>query len=497
MKKNEKILLTLVFIFCLSLRLAFITQKNLWFDELYSWRIIQGSFKDILFSTASDIHPPLFYIILKIWVYAFGDSVFSMRLLTALFTSSAVFFIYPVSRRILSVSNSFLVLILYSLSPLNLFFSQEVRMSSLNVLLNTASVYYLIRLIESNLKIKRFFTNGYTYLFILFSALAIYTHYFSFLMLFAEALYLLFIFRKNLKYLIHYLIVYASIAIIYIVWIPIMLVQVSKGQPWRNVQNISQVLNKVLLYTRDISIGFYHRYMDVHLLNVLTMIVLILVVLLIVGFILDSMNKRRAGGSVEKAPNFKLLILLLVLVPIIMSMIIASKQSIEFFRYLSILVPFIIILGFIGFHPLPIQIKSAGLGLFLIINIYGDYLYYRSDFKNDDYREIISTINSNYRNAERVYVYPHYFGWGIIYYCKENRLRFDGADNYGWEYSSLLDTLNSARPESFWFVMDYHSADSSTYSEKLKNIEYSYKENYVRTFNIIPNKVILYRFQRK
>ncbi len=85
--KKEKILLFTLFIFSLAIRVAFISQKNLWFDEVFSWHLSMTSFYDIIVRTANDIHPPLYYFTLKIWNLVFGDSVVSMRLLSALFTS--------------------------------------------------------------------------------------------------------------------------------------------------------------------------------------------------------------------------------------------------------------------------------------------------------------------------------------------------------------------------------------------------------------------------
>src|SRR5688572_22490677 len=101
-QKTERILLFSIFIICLAIRLAFITQKNLWFDEVFSWHLSLDGFYTIIARTSADIHPPLYYFILKIWSFIFGDSVFSIRLLSALFTSSSIFFIYAICKRMMS-----------------------------------------------------------------------------------------------------------------------------------------------------------------------------------------------------------------------------------------------------------------------------------------------------------------------------------------------------------------------------------------------------------
>ena len=197
--KRERYLLFLVFILCLAVRIAYITQKNLWFDEVFSWNLTLDSFYVILVRTSNDIHPPVYYYILKLWNIVFGDSVFSMRFLSALCSSLAVFYIYPVSRKILNPLNSFIVVILYCISPLNLYYSQEVRMSAMNLLFNSASVYYLIKLMDFKPTLNAVFRNKYTHLFILFTSLAIYTHYFSIFILITGVLYVLYHYRKDFQ----------------------------------------------------------------------------------------------------------------------------------------------------------------------------------------------------------------------------------------------------------------------------------------------------------
>ncbi|MDR2623846.1 MAG: hypothetical protein LBC39_04650, partial [Methanobrevibacter sp.] len=38
--------------------------QALWNDETFTFQLISMSFKDMLYSTAADVHPPLYYVIL-------------------------------------------------------------------------------------------------------------------------------------------------------------------------------------------------------------------------------------------------------------------------------------------------------------------------------------------------------------------------------------------------------------------------------------------------
>jgi hypothetical protein len=77
------------------LRFQGLGRESLWYDEGVSWRMSQLSLSEIVRRTAQDVHPPLYYFLLKGWAFAFGDSVFALRSLSALCgvaTVAAVFF---------------------------------------------------------------------------------------------------------------------------------------------------------------------------------------------------------------------------------------------------------------------------------------------------------------------------------------------------------------------------------------------------------------------
>jgi len=57
-----------------------ITASTIWFDEAFSAYISQFSFFDIARYTATDVHPPLYYWILKLWTEFFGTSELAFRL---------------------------------------------------------------------------------------------------------------------------------------------------------------------------------------------------------------------------------------------------------------------------------------------------------------------------------------------------------------------------------------------------------------------------------
>ena len=446
--------------------------------------------------TSNDFHPPLYYFVLKIWNYVVGDSVVSMRLLSALFTSSAVFFIYPLCKRVMSPVNAFVVLILYSFSPLNLYYSQEARMSAMNLFLNIGSVYFLTVLAVKNLTLKETFKDKTVYLYIIFTASALYTHYFSFFIVIAEVLYIIYLNRLNFSKYMSYLVSWLLIAVSYLLWISTFLEHMRKGQSWRMSQSLAQVLNEYVNYIKDMNFGLYYHYTDLTLIKYLTIFLSLVLILPFIGILLRK----------EKKSNDKtiVLVLLAAFVPLVLAGIISFRQKVEFYRYLSIIVPYILILLVYGLTKWNKKaLVYPVIFCFGLINIFGISLHYKFDFKNDDYRELISRINTDFKAGDRIYVEPHYYSWIMDYYAKhpvdkkQENLKIPNPAyiRYGW--NEILDSINTQKPERFWVVFDYSSVDTTKYKAYIRDLEDKFIKDFNMTYYLAPVKVELYRFQYK
>lgn len=496
MSNKEKILLIISFALCISMRLFEITQKNLWFDEVFSWHISLNSFYEIIVRTSNDIHPPLYYFVLKIWMFLFGDSVFAIRLLSSVFTSSAIFFIYPVSRRFLSPVNSLIVLLLYIISPLNIYYSQEARMAAMNLFLNAGSIYFFVKLALGKLHAEKGFDFNQVFRiktiwgYILFSAAALYTHYFSFFILAGQVVYLIAVNRRSLGNLKPYILIYSAIMLLYFPWIPQLIEHISRGQAWRTPQTLFAAAKEYVNFLKDINLGLYYHYTDLELVRYIS----IFLAIVIIVSLLKIVSHRQ---SISEGSN-KLLILLIVFVPLILAGIISIRQKVEFYRYLSILVPYILIFIVFGMSLFRHKyISYIILIIFASINIYGVIIQNSFNFKNDDYRGIIRSIEYRQLEGERIYVEPHYNGWVIDYYRKQEKLNLppNAYIRYGW--GEISDSLNAQSPASFWLILDYSAVDTSNFAQYVESVN---TKGYVieskETYSLAPTKVELYRFKK-
>jgi mannosyltransferase len=158
--------------------------KSLSYAEGYSIYLSKMPIADMVRATASDIHPPLYYLLLHGWVNLFGDSVFSARSLSVVFAAGAVVMTYFVGRALFDKGVGVLSALLFSVSVFELQLSQEARMYSLMVLLACTSMYFFIRFVR-----QRDLTASIGY--VLATTLLLYTHVFALFFVLAQNVFLI------------------------------------------------------------------------------------------------------------------------------------------------------------------------------------------------------------------------------------------------------------------------------------------------------------------
>jgi len=194
-----------LFIFLLNIGLKFfyLTTAAIGHDEPFSIYYAQFDLGPLLTELKNGNNPPLFEIVLHFWVKLFGISPFSVRLLPALFACLCPVMLYYFAKRNFSLRVGIASSLLLTFSDLLLYYSHDCRVYSLFVLLSLLSFYYYFEVLYND---RRIF--GKQILFVVFSTLLIYSHYFGFFILVFQGIYLLLFNRKQfLKMGINYLFV--------------------------------------------------------------------------------------------------------------------------------------------------------------------------------------------------------------------------------------------------------------------------------------------------
>lgn len=132
-------------------RLVWIGRASLWYDESFSWHLCRLPIERMLAKSASDVHPPLYYVVLRGWIAIWGDSVVAMRLLSALAGTGCVVAAYWLGwaaadglERSRAHATGLCAAALIASNGFLAYYAQQVRMYSIAVLLAFASTAFLI-----------------------------------------------------------------------------------------------------------------------------------------------------------------------------------------------------------------------------------------------------------------------------------------------------------------------------------------------------------------
>jgi 4-amino-4-deoxy-L-arabinose transferase-like glycosyltransferase len=119
-----------VVLFCclaFGLSLFRLDAQPLWWDEAISVHLARSPLADIVANRAANLHPPLYFFLLKLWIGVAGDSPFSLRFLSVIFYVPIVPALYAFGRRWLSRRAGTIAAALAAFSPLYLYYAQETR----------------------------------------------------------------------------------------------------------------------------------------------------------------------------------------------------------------------------------------------------------------------------------------------------------------------------------------------------------------------------------
>jgi mannosyltransferase len=149
-----------------------VSNASFWFDEAFGIYLIQFNFIEVAQFTATDVHPPLYYWILKVWAMLFGTTELALRSLSILFGAGVVVTTFFLTRRMFGRLVAGVSLLFLTLSPMLIRYSDEARMYTLAALIVMLATYVLVKATETNQ--RRWFV-----LYGILVGLGMWTHYFT------------------------------------------------------------------------------------------------------------------------------------------------------------------------------------------------------------------------------------------------------------------------------------------------------------------------------
>jgi len=175
------------------LRLIQLDFQPLWWDEGYSVFFATRAFGVMLARTAIDIHPPLYYALLQGWIAAFGKTAETLRLMSVVFSIAALPLLYLVAKKLFDARVGLVAAFLLALSPLSIYYAQELRMYGMVLFLALVSVAAQLKILKAENAARGAPSQIASWLYVAATAALLYTQYFAAFLIVAQivvALYL-------------------------------------------------------------------------------------------------------------------------------------------------------------------------------------------------------------------------------------------------------------------------------------------------------------------
>lgn len=181
-----------------GLRACRLGERSLWFDEASSFvTATQFDWLEMIARSARNVHPPLFYILLRLWVGVFGDTPVALRSLPVTLAAATLLGVYLLGRdgyrfarpittetdrtaRGIGVTAAALL----AVASYHIVWSQQARMYTLGTSLTAFSSWALLRAIA-----VRPLRAGWWILYAVLAAGLMYTHNYGLFTVFAQGLF--------------------------------------------------------------------------------------------------------------------------------------------------------------------------------------------------------------------------------------------------------------------------------------------------------------------
>jgi mannosyltransferase len=210
------------------LRFYGLSVQSLWADELASWDFSEReTLSQVIQGVRSDIHPPLYFLILHFTQPIFGDAEWALRLPSTIAGWLGIPAIYALGRRLYSEREGLIAALFLAVLWLPIYYSQEASPYSMVILLSILTSYFWWGVMLS-LRYRRELPAREAVWYVVCAILCAYVHYFGLLLVVLQGAALAALAYRTLP---KAMILYVPVALAYVPWLPSVIYQFqhSKG----------------------------------------------------------------------------------------------------------------------------------------------------------------------------------------------------------------------------------------------------------------------------
>lgn len=276
-EKTRKLFAVVFVVILTIIPLSLCFNQSVWLDEAFSLRWSMLPFPDFVERVVRDVHPPFYYLLLRIVLTLTNNSLFAAKI----FSVTAVMLLLVIGAVFVRKEFGCKAMIFYGLfvlfNPMMLKKAVEIRMYTwafLSVTCSSVQMYYLLK---QSPKRKNWI------LFTLSSVAAAYTHYFAALSLVVvyAGLLIFYLFTRNGKQIKAWLLCAGCTILLYLPWLPILFKQIKSD----NISWIQPATSRL---------GVVRDMMRTDIPNTETIYILLMIGFWIGGFVLFCRRKTAA-----------------------------------------------------------------------------------------------------------------------------------------------------------------------------------------------------------
>ncbi|WP_248751982.1 glycosyltransferase family 39 protein [Pseudomonas sp. MWU15-20650] len=423
-----------ILVLAAGMRFYGLTASAIWGDEASSLLLSEYAAGDLWFHAAHDVHPPLYFFLLRGWIGLFGDGILSLRGMSAIPGVVAVGLGIWLTQQLSTRRAAVLAGILLALLPTAVRYSQEVRMYSLLgvwLLGATLALVYWVRQPERM---------RYLVAYVLLMTAGFYTHYFTALCVLVHWVYLGLLGGSGLsgRRLIGRPAWWAAncmIVLLYLPWLPNLLdlvqhvdeLKVGGDIGWEDPVNASSVPSMIWTFLlQDEGVGFWPP--------LFWLFPSMLIAIVAVTAWRDRERYRPAS-----------LLALFFLLPLLLVYGVSFISPVFIERYLTVYALGLPILVALAIDRLPARLSLLGAAL-LVLVVGVELMGLKNNFtvdEQDQFNAPVEFVNRNYQEDDRIVLSDMLWYLPYVYY--------DQTDAQLQLYTPPKPDGTSTRPNAYGF----------------------------------------------
>jgi uncharacterized membrane protein len=415
----KKYILTLIIFAAFLIRLVSINQ-SFWLDETTSGYVARDlSFGEIIFQfSPADFHPPLYYLILKVWGQLFGYGEIALRMFSVILSIATIYVVYLIGKILNKKSGlGTLSAALIATSGLFIYYSQEARMYIMETFFVSLSVLLFLLILKKD---------SFLY-WLAFSLCLVLIGATDYLPLFILPVFWIIAWRRKKKGFVISKLILAHVPLIlfFFWWWPTLSRQLDLGTSvlisnpkWWDLLGRTTIKNFLLVPVKFVlgRISFYNK---------MTYALAAIPALLLYAFAFSrSLIKNNLVTN------------LWFFIPLILAFILGFKLSVfSYFRLLFILPAFYLMVAK-GTLSLSNPLKTILVTMLMLINLVSSFYYLASvRLHREDWRGLVAHANAN-SSENSVLILPGDTQMeGFRYYRPE--IKYIAASEYENKYSQI------------------------------------------------------------